>query len=93
MEPSSPPDQTTVQTPRTLPTPDPFLEPAPVVNPAGRGIAPLDNDFSRPTGIQPLPAVSTPAPTPVATKPTWQAQLPPWMRSGPQAHNPNQNYQ
>ena len=95
MEPRSPPDQTPAPTRFsvvTAPTPDPFLQPEPVVNPAGRAVAPLDNLFSRPTGIKPLPGISTPPPRPAATRPSWQAQLPPWMTTGPQAHSPNQNY-
>jgi hypothetical protein len=95
MEPSSPPEQTPAPTRfsvATVPAPDPFLQPAAVVNPAGRAIPSLDNEFSRPTGIKPLPGISTLPPTPVATKPSWQAQLPPWMRSGPQTHNSSQNY-
>jgi len=92
MEPSSPPDKVPTRfSVATVPAPDPFLQQAPVVNPNGRGIAPLENLFSQPTGIKPLPGVSTPAPTPVAVRPSWQAQLPPWMTPGPQAHNPNQN--
>ncbi|HEY5345871.1 MAG TPA: hypothetical protein VIK62_05960 [Verrucomicrobiae bacterium] len=95
MEPQSPPDK--VQVPTRFfapapPAPDPFLQPAPVVNPNGQGVAPLENAFSKPTGITPLPGISTPAPKPVATKPSWQAQLPPWMTDGPQAHNPNRNF-
>jgi hypothetical protein len=62
------------------------------VNPAGHDIAPLDNVFSRPTGITPLPGISTPPPKPVAVTPSWQAQLPPWMQSGPPAQNPNRNF-
>jgi hypothetical protein len=71
----------------TLPVVDPFLQPLPVVNPVGRSIAPLENEFSRPTGIKPMPGVSTLPPKPVATKPSWQAQLPPWLKDGPPAHN------
>jgi len=91
-----------VQTPATpgysapaVPVPDPYLQRQPVVNPAGRDVQSLDADglqFSRPTGINPLPPVSTPAPAPVATRPGWQAQLPPWMKSGPQAGIPSQSY-
>ena len=68
--------------------PDPFLQALPVVNPAGQGISPLGNLFSRPTGIQPLPGIRTLPPPTVTTKPSWQAQLPPWMQSGAPAHHP-----
>jgi hypothetical protein len=95
MEPSTPPDKASLQTSFSVPTAppvDPFLQPAPVVNPAGRDITPLDNVFSRPTGITPLPGISTPPPKPAAVTPSWQAQLPPWMQSGPPAQNPNRNF-
>jgi hypothetical protein len=92
MEPSSPPEQTPVPTRFSVPeapAADPFLQPVPVVNPAGQDISPLENAFSRPAGIKPLPGISTLPPTPVVIRPSWQAQLPPWMTAGPQAHNPN----
>jgi hypothetical protein len=90
-----------VQTPATpgysasaVPATDPYLQRQPVVNPAGRAVQSLDDglQFSRPTGINPLPTVSTPPTPPVATRPSWQAQLPPWMKTGPQAHVPSQSY-
>jgi len=95
MEPSSPPDQTPVATHMSVAAksaPNPFLQPAPAVNPAGRAITPLANSFSRPAGINPLPGISTAPAKPVATRPSWQAQPPPWLQSGPPAHNPNQNF-
>ena len=95
MEPRSPPDKTPVPTRFSvapLPVRDPFLQPVPVVNPAGRAVPPLENIFSRPAGIQPLPGISTPAPSPVATKSSSQAQLPPWMQNSPQPHNSGRNY-
>jgi hypothetical protein len=67
------------------PAPNPFLEPVPVVNPAGRGVEPLENIFSRPMGIKPLPPISTPPPVPTQKKAEWEAQLPPWMQNTPQA--------
>lgn len=91
---SSPPEQPAVPTRFSVapaPTPDPFLQALPVVNPAGRGVSPLGNLFSRPAGIQPLPGISTPPPTPAAVRPSWQAQPPPWMQPGPPAH-PTWNY-
>jgi hypothetical protein len=91
MEPTTPPDKVEVPTRFSAvkaSVPDPFLQPLPVVNPAGRAVPSLENIFSRPAGIKPLPGISTPPPTPVATKPNWQAQLPPWMKDGPPSHNP-----
>jgi len=63
-----------------------------VINPAGRSVPTLENVFSRPAGIKPLPGISTATPTPFTTKPKWQAQLPPWLTDVPQTHNPNRNY-
>ncbi len=95
MEPRSPPDKTPVTTRLTVapaPVRDPFLQPLPLVNPAGRGVPPLENIFSRPAGIRPLPGISTPPPSPVATKSSSQAHLPPWMLNGPPPHNSGLNY-
>ncbi len=68
-----------------VPEPNPFMQPVPVVNPAGRGVEPLENVFSRPMGIKPLPPISTPPPAPTQKKAEWEAQLPPWMQNTPQA--------
>jgi hypothetical protein len=96
MEPSAPPPVVTPVMTRfavaPVAGPDPFLQPTPAVNPAGRMVPSLENIFSRPTGINPLPGISTPPPKPVATKPSWQAQLPPWLTDGPQTHNPARNF-
>jgi hypothetical protein len=93
MAPSPPPDPPPVPTRFSVaPAPDPFLQAVPVVNPAGRGISPLENLFSRPTGIQPLPGISTAPPAPATVRPSWQAQLPPWLKNGPQTHNPSQSF-
>ena len=93
MAPEPPPGQVPAPTRLAVtPAPDPFIQPAPAVNPAGRGIEPLGNSFSRPSGISPLPGVSTPPPAPVTVRPAWQAQPPPWMSTGPQPHKPGQNY-
>lgn len=95
LEPPSPPVTPPVPTRFSVavqPKPDPFLQPVPVVNPAGHAIEPLENIFTRPAGIKPLPGLSTPPPTPVTPKSGTLTQLPPWMRDGPPAHNGNQNY-
>ncbi len=65
--------------------PNPFMQPVPVANPAGRGVQPLENIFSRPTGIKPLPPISTPPPATTTKKANWEAQSPPWMQNTPQA--------
>jgi len=95
LQPNPLPDKSPVAARFTLapaPTPDPFLQARPVENPAGRDVTPLNKLFSQPTGIQPLPGISTPPPTPINVRPKWQAQLPPWMNSGSQAQKPNRAY-
>jgi hypothetical protein len=90
MEPSTPvnPTPTRFAVPAT-PERDPNLQVLPSFNPAGRAITPLASDIARPTGIMPLPGVGRPASTTPAKRPDWQAQLPPWLRSGPQTHTGN----
>jgi hypothetical protein len=61
----------------------------PSFNPAGQSVAQLESGIGRPTGILPLSAVGRPAQNTTTKRPDWQAQLPPWMRSGPQSHNGN----
>lgn len=95
MEPSSAPEKPVVPTRFSVPAtpvPDPFIQAATFVNPAGRDIPPLENTFSKPTGITPLPDVRTPPAKPVTVKQVWQAQLPPWMTEQPPGHNPNRNF-
>lgn len=95
LEPSSQPDKpaTTVRyTEATTPPPDPYIQLQPKFNPAGRTYTSLENNSARPTGINPLPGITGPSPKPVEKKPSWQAQLPPWMSDGPKKHNPNQNF-
>lgn len=91
MEPVSPPVNTTPTRFAVPATPlrDPNLQVLPSFNPAGRAIAPLASDIARPTGIMPLPAVGRPASTTATKRPDWQAQLPPWLRSGPTTHSGN----
>lgn len=92
MEPNSQP-ATPVRFSETLPpTPDPYLQPQPKFNPAGHSYSSLENNSARPTGINPLPGITGPAPKPVEKRPSWQAQPPPWLSDGPQAHNPNRNF-
>jgi hypothetical protein len=66
------------------PAPNPFLEPVPVMNPAGRGVQPLEKIFSHPMGIKPLPPISTPPPATTTKKASWEAQSPPWIQNTPQ---------
>jgi hypothetical protein len=92
MEPSAPPEKMPVQTPFTVtvaPVRNPNLEVLPSFNPSGASVMPLHSDIGRPTGILPLPGVSRPASIAPTKRPEWQAQLPPWLRSGPPAHTGN----
>ncbi|HEY2330226.1 MAG TPA: hypothetical protein VGI63_10490, partial [Verrucomicrobiae bacterium] len=96
MEPGSLPDKTPIParfsvTPAPAPV-DPFLQPQSQFNPAGRSAAAVENNIGRPTGIQPLPGLTGPAATPPKSRPSWQAQLPPWLQSGPQPHDLNRNF-
>jgi hypothetical protein len=92
MEPSPTPEKMPATTPfsaNVITVRNPNLEVLPSFNPAGASIAPLHNDIGRPTGILPLPGVSRPTAIAPTKRPEWQAQLPPWLRSGPPAHNGN----
>lgn len=68
------------------PVPDPYLQKQPQYNPVGRSFAPLGSDAAGPTGIQPLPGLTGPTQKSAAGRPSWQAQMPPWMQGGPQPH-------
>jgi hypothetical protein len=95
MEPNSAPDKLVNPagySTSLTPAPDPYLQPQPKFNPVGRSYSSLENNAARPTGINPLPGITGPAPKPVEKRPTWQAQPPPWLTDGPKPHNPNQNF-
>ncbi len=89
MEPVSPPAAPAGYAP---PVPSPYLQPQPKFNPAGNSYSPLENNAARPTGINPLPSITGPAPKPVEKRPSWMAQPAPWLTDGPQARNPNRGY-
>ena len=77
------------QTP--IPTPNPNLQPVPLFNPAGRSYTPLQSGISKPTGITPLPSITSPYSLPAAAKPTGLAKPPPWLSDSPPAFGlPNQ---
>ena len=88
MEPPSTPENMT-PTRFAVPVRDPNLQVLPSFHPAGRAIAPLVSDIGRPTGILPLPVVGKSSQGAATKKPDWQAQLPPWLRTGPQTHGGN----
>ncbi len=73
----------------TTPTPavDSLFKPQPIFNPAGRPIASIQDDISRPLGIKPLSGITGSEVAPPETRPAWQAQLPPWLSDGPQGQN------
>jgi hypothetical protein len=95
LEPNSAPDKAPVSprfTSPSTPAADPYLQRQPAFNPAGRSVAQLEDHVSRPTGIQPLPGI-TGAGKPVSkARPSWQAQLPPWLSDGSQPHNQSRNF-
>lgn len=71
-------------------SPSSFFDPQPNVNPVGRSYSTLESDITRPKGLTPLPGVTGPMDKKPDTKrPSWKAQLPPWMSEGPQSYNPN----
>jgi hypothetical protein len=85
MEPAPPPDNPALAA-RLAPLPvvDPNLQVLPPVNPAGRSFTPIQSGISKPTGIMPLPSISSPYELPTTPKPAWQAQPPPWLSDSPQ---------
>ena len=70
-----------------------FEQPSPNMNPAGHTYNAVENDILQPQRLTPLPGVTGPATKKDEDKrPSWQAQPPPWMQSGPQAYNSGRNY-
>jgi hypothetical protein len=81
----APPAQPAPTTIRYSAAPNPYMQPQPKFNPNGRSIDSLENNSSRPTGINPLPTVTGPVPASPKKRPDWQAQLPPWLANKPQS--------
>jgi hypothetical protein len=67
-----------------LPAPDPNMQPLPLGNRLGQSFTPLQSGISKPTGIMPLPSITSPYALPVTAKPDGQAQRPPWLSDSPQ---------
>jgi hypothetical protein len=67
----------------------PFLQSQSLFNPNGRPVTTTPDDINRPLGIQPLPGISDPVKTEPPMRPTWQAQLPPWLLNEPQRNFKN----
>jgi hypothetical protein len=65
------------------PSPDPYLEPQPVVNRNGASFTPLTSGIGRPARLTPLPGL---IPQPIAPPIThsWWQQPPTWLATGPQ---------
>jgi hypothetical protein len=78
---------------KTPPAParDPFLQPQPAYNPAGRSVPVLEDKISRPAGIKPLPGATAAPSQSTVKRPAWQAQLPPWLQDAP-SHNLKTGY-
>ena len=66
-----------------IPVPDPNLQPVPLFNPAGRSYTPLQSGISKPTGINPLPQITSPYSLPAGAKPTGLTKPPPWLSDSP----------
>lgn len=95
LEPTSQPDKLVTPTRFSAditPPSDPYLQVQPQFNPIGHSYKSLENESARPIGINPLPGLTGPAPKLVSKKPTWEAQLPPWLTDGPKAHDPGRNF-
>jgi hypothetical protein len=70
--------------PAPKPVVDPnFTQPDFVPNPAGASFTPLTTGIGRPTGLTPLPGITSPVPHPAAA-PSWAPQPPPWVSQTPQ---------
>ena len=67
-----------------LSAPDPNLQPLPLGNPLGHSFTPIQRGISKPTGITPLPGITSPYVLPVTAKTPGQAQPPPWLSDSPQ---------
>jgi hypothetical protein len=52
----------------------------------------LEDKISRPKGLQPLPGIATKPVEPATKRPTWQAQLPPWLSDKPQQRDLKRGY-
>lgn len=95
LEPTSQPDKLANPTrfsADVTPPPDPYLQAQPKFNPNGHSYNSLQNESARPIGINPLPGITGPVLKPVAKKPSWEAQLPPWLSDGPKAHDASRNF-
>ena len=87
MVPTSPPDKPAASVGYSpAPYRDPYLQRQPAFNPVGRSASALQDNLSRPTGIKPLPSATT-KPVQSTVRPTWQANLPPWLSDKPQQHD------
>jgi len=65
--------------------PDATADQAPTRSPVGASFAPLSSGIGRPTGLPPLPGITSSTNwQSFAAPPAWAPQLPPWLLSTPQ---------
>jgi hypothetical protein len=76
--------------PAPAPAPDPYLQPMPAFNPAGRSFIPVSDTAGRPMGINPLPTITGQTPMQSAPKPKPLVKLPPWLSTEPDLTRPPQ---
>ena len=89
MEPTTLPDKTAMQAHAApVSVPDPNMQPVPLFNPAGHSFTPLQSGISKPTGINPLPSITSPYSPPKNVSPAGLAKLPPWLSDSPQPSGP-----
>jgi len=89
MEPTTLPDKPAMLVhPAAVPAPNPNLQPVPLFNPAGHSFTPLQSGISKPTGINPLPSITSPYSLPKNAAPAGLAKLPPWLSDSPQPAGP-----
>jgi len=82
LQPSPAPSPNSQFFPVPKPLVDPnFTTPAFVPNPAGASFTPLSSIIGRPTGLTPLPGITSPRLQPVV--PSWKPQPPPWLSQSP----------
>jgi len=89
MEPTTLPDKPAMQAHAApVSVPDPNMQPVPLFNPAGHSFTPLQSGISKPTGINPLPSITSPYSPPKNVSPAGLAKLPPWLSDSPQPSGP-----
>lgn len=70
--------------------PDPNLKPQPIYNPAGASYSVLGDNISKPSGITPLPGVTSQPFKTESSAPSWAPKPPPWLSQEPNPFAPSQ---